>query len=327
MRVAHLPLLVCPESFRPLQLAVQERGAGDRVKTGVLIEPISGKRYPIKGYIPRFVPEVNYATSFGYQWHLHRDTQQDEYVGVAGSAKRFLEETRWGSSLEGQVILEVGCGAGRFTRHALSTGATVISLDYSNAVEANYQVNGANERLLVVQADVYAMPVRKAFVDAAFCFGVLQHTPDPKRSFESIVAHVNSGGRVAVDVYLKSWKSHVHVKPYMRALVRGWPSERLYRFTVRWVNVFWPVARLLRGSKLGRTAIGRFIAERSEQLPGASDDLIKEWAYLDTFDWFSPTYDFPQTLGQFRSWFEAAGLAEIDVQYGYNGIEGRAVKP
>lgn len=290
------------------------------------MEATSGRSYPIEEYIPRFVPQANYADSFGFQWHVHRETQHDAYTGAGGSTKRFFEETRWSSSLEGKVILEVGCGAGRFTRPALSTGATVISLDYSNAVDANYQVNGDNDRLLVIQADVYALPIRKGTVDAAFCFGMLQHTPDPQKSFESVVSRLKSGGRMAADVYLKSWKNYLHVKPYLRPLVRDWPAERLYGFTVRWVDLFWPLAKLLRGSRVGRTAIGRFIAERSQQLPGAPDDLIREWSYLDTFDWLSPKYDYPQTLADFRSWFEDAGLAEIDVHYGYNGVEGRAVK-
>jgi hypothetical protein len=38
-------------------------------------------------------------------------------------------------------------------------------------------------------------------------------------------------------------------------------------------------------------------------------------------------YDIPQTLEQFRDCFEKAGLTEIDVHLGYNGIEGRATKP
>jgi hypothetical protein len=53
----------------------------------------------------------------------------------------------------------------------------------------------------------------------------------------------------------------------------------------------------------------------------------KEFAVLDIFDFLSPMYDIPQTLEQFRDCFEKAGLTEIDVHLGYNGIEGRATKP
>ena len=50
--------------------------------------------------------------------------------------KKIFESSKWNRDLKGETILEVGSGSGRFTEHAVSTGAMVISLDYSIAVEA-----------------------------------------------------------------------------------------------------------------------------------------------------------------------------------------------
>lgn len=322
----HLVYLRCPVTLLPLQLKVLDVDLNDRVKEGILFEPSSGKEYPIVNYIPRFVPVGNYATSFGFQWNLHRNTQQDEYSQTQLSSDRFFNESRWGRNLSGQLMLEVGCGAGRFTKHAVTTGAMVVSLDYSNAVEANYSVNGHNRNLLIIQADVYALPIEAGTIDKAFCFGVLQHTPDPEKSFRSIVAALKPGGSIATDVYLKSWKSYLHVKPYIRFLVKNYSAEALYRFTKGYVDFFWPASKLLRKSKIGQKLISRFIADRSELLPNASDEILREWAYLDTFDWFSPAYDFPQTLTQFKKWHQDIGLANIEVHYGFNGVEGRGTK-
>jgi hypothetical protein len=41
----------------------------------------------------------------------------------------------------------------------------------------------------------------------------------------------------------------------------------------------------------------------------------------------APAYDSPQTLKTFSSWFAEAHLTNIDVHYGFNGIEGRANVP
>jgi hypothetical protein len=54
--------------------------------------------------------------------------------------------------------------------------------------------------------------------------------------------------------------------------------------------------------------------------------ILKEWAYLDTFDMLSPRYDYPQSLKTVKSWFHDAKLSDIDIHYGYNGIEGRGTK-
>lgn len=52
---------------------------------------------------------------------------------------------------------------------------------------------------------------------------------------------------------------------------------------------------------------------------------LKRWALLDTFDMLSPVYDLPATLKEFRSWFDEAGMTQVNVARGYNGIEGRGV--
>jgi hypothetical protein len=112
------------------------------------------RRWPIEGGIPRFVPLDNYSETFGFQWNMHDRTQYDQTSGAGASSVRFAEETRWGTSLKGEVIIEAGGGSGRFTPHALATGAVVLSLDYSSAVEANYRSNHEHANLLVVQASI-----------------------------------------------------------------------------------------------------------------------------------------------------------------------------
>jgi 2-polyprenyl-3-methyl-5-hydroxy-6-metoxy-1,4-benzoquinol methylase len=74
----------------------------------------------------------------------------------------------------------VGSGAGRFTQILLRSGAQVFSGDYSSAV--------ANLNLF--QGDIYHLPVPEAHFDKVFCYGVLQHTPDVKKAFMSLVPYV-----------------------------------------------------------------------------------------------------------------------------------------
>ena len=327
MRRIHLKHLVCPISKEELEIkSIEKEDETGRIEEGILIAPISAHEYPIKRSIPRFVPKENYADSFGFQWNRHYETQYDEHTGVSRSKTRFFEETKWGKQCSGDVMLEAGSGSGRFTRHALETGADVVSFDYSSAVEANYRQNGASDRLLLVQADIYNMPFRDNYFDKVFCFGVLQHTPDPEQSFTQLVRHLNPGGKLATDVYWKSFRCYLHIKYWVRPFVKNIRTETLYRGTKRYVDTVWPLSRLLRRNRLGQKAIGRIVADCSDVLPGADDKVLREWAYLNTFDWLSPAYDSPQTLSKFRRWHEKMGLINIDVHRGYNGLEGRAVK-
>src|SRR6185437_13115762 len=166
MRLEHLPLLVCPACRGELRFA--DGAASDNcgeVIDGSLFCGCCGGQYPVIGGVPRFVPRENYASGFGLEWTRHARTQYDSYSGISASEQRFFGQTCWPKDLTGELILEVGSGSGRFTEQAAHTGATVVSLDYSYAVDANYASNGARDNVLIVQADVFAMPFRAGQFD------------------------------------------------------------------------------------------------------------------------------------------------------------------
>ena len=274
-------------------------------------------RYPVVRSIPRFVPEGNYTASFGIEWTRHARTQYDSTSGRALSEERFFGETRWPRELPGEIIIEPGSGSGRLTEHAASTGATVLSLDMSAAVEANYRTNGNRENVLIVQGDIMHMPFPYGYADKLFCFGVLQHTPNPREAFLALPRHLKPDGNLVADVYIKSLARYVlGAKYWVRPLTRRLPPDRLYDVVRRYVDVMWPVARIVRKiPKVGPALNWRLlIADYSSALGSdreIDDQVLKDWAYLDTFDMLSPKFDLPQTLGAAREWCIAAGTGGL----------------
>jgi SAM-dependent methyltransferase len=170
------------------------------------------------------------------------------------------------------------------------------------------------------------MPFAKHIFDRAFCFGVLQHTPDPRKAFFCIRDYLKEGGAVAVDIYLKDFFRWVlPFKYWVRPFTRGRNPEKLYKGVKRYVDTMWPLARIIRRiPRIGPTLNWKLlVADYSQHLPQADDAALKNWAYLDTFDMLSPMYDYPQTVGKLRRWFKDAGYTSIEVHKGYNGVEGR----
>jgi len=270
------------------------------------------------------VSSENYASGFGFEWTAHAKTQYDSYSGVKVSEKRFFEETGWPRELSSQLILEVGSGSGRFTEQAASTGAFVVSLDYSYAVEANYASNGGKENVLIVQGDLYALPFPREYFDKVFCLGVLQHTPDVHQAFLALPPMLRPDGELVVDVYKKTFfRTYLAPKYSVRRLTRNMEPKRLYQLTRRWVDLMWPLSRLIsKIPRIGPTLNWRLLIPDYSRL-GLQGSILKEWAYLDVFDMLAPRYDSPQTIQTLLKWFEEAGMTDIVVQYGYNGIEGR----
>lgn len=328
MRPEHLKYLRCPKTGASLTLA-EEKMENGRVHTGRLVSP-TGESFPIVKFVPRFVDADNYAANFGFEWQVHARTQYDTEAGHNMSEDRIFNVSRWDRDLSGDLLLEAGSGSGRFTEHLLKTGAMVVSFDYSQAVEPNYASNGAHENLLLVQANIYEMPFVKASFDKVFCFGVLQHTPNPEASFKALVAMMKPGAKLATDIYLKTvMRYYLNTRYWVRPFTRNMNPQKLYARCKAYIDFMWPLARIIRRiPKVGEAINWRLlIADLSNEMPNADDATLKEWAYLDTFDMLSPTYDIPQTPATFRRWHEEAGLRDIDVRLGPNGVVGTAIRP
>lgn len=100
----------------------------------------------------------------------------------------------------------------------------------------------------------------------------------------------------------------------------------------QYVNILFPIAILARilprrFGHMGKQFMKNLMLDDyHSRLPGMNPKQYKEFAILDIFDFLSPMYDIPQTEEQFRDCFLNAGLIEVDVHPGYNGIEGRGIK-
>jgi SAM-dependent methyltransferase len=281
--------------------------------------------YPVRNGIPRFVPADNYAESFGYQWNLHRRTQLDSNTGLPISRQRVFEVTGWPEKLDGEVMLEAGCGAGRFTEILLGTGATVFSFDYSAAVDANSANNGSHASLQLFQADIFNIPLRERAFDKVFCLGVLQHTPDPAKAFASLARYVKPGGELVIDIYAKRLSAVLSWKYLLRPITRRLDQQRLHRIIEIAVPALAPISAALR--RVAGRAGARLLPIVEYSHLGLPRELNKEWAILDTFDMYAPAHDHPQSPATVKRWFETAGLIDITVRYGPNGIIGKGIMP
>lgn len=297
---------------------------------GTLVDRVSGEEYPIVGGIPRFVNEASYVASFGFQWNRFAPTQIDRFNGTTITKTRFFHSSGWKPvSLKGQRVLEVGCGAGRFSQVVLDTGAELYTFDCSAAVDACWRNNAPHPGLHLFHADLYAMPFRQGCFDRVFCYGALQHTPDVRRAFLSMVPFLKPGGEISIDVYLKTIRSYrLNPKYWLRPLTRRLNREFLYRL-ICWAAPRWiPVSNQIRKIPKVGWLLDSLVPcpNYTGWLPLTREQVV-EWAILDTFDMFASEYDQPQTPGAVRSWFAEAGLDLLRMNVGGNMIIATGRKP
>src|SRR6266511_680058 len=255
MKPSLLPLLACPRCRSQLALGAQTKRDG-HIEEGTLSCTGCGAGYPISGSIPRFVPRQNYAEGFGFQWNRFRRTQLDSHSGLTISHDRLLRQTGWPQeSFRDARVLDIGCGAGRFAEVALGLGAEVFAVDYSTAVDATLENLGNHPRLNVVQGDLYHLPFAANSFDMLYCFGVIQHTPDPYRAVLSLPALLTGGGYLAVDVYPRRWTNALLFRYWLRPITTRMPQDRLFRIVQRATPFLLSVSRAI-----GRIpSVGRYL--------------------------------------------------------------------
>ncbi|MCI5064510.1 methyltransferase domain-containing protein [bacterium] len=302
-----LPLLVDPVTKKPLLL--EERSSdGDDVLEGFLVSETA--RYPITRGIPRFVSDEGYSGNFGYQWKKWSRVQfESENIGkpLEGHTRKMwhmVTERERDESLRGQYVLDLGCGPGRFIEIAREKGATVVGIDYSEAIDAAAESFRGDPEVLLCQADALNLPFAEGTFHGVFSIGVLHHTPSPKGGIAESFRVLRPGGWLGACVYRKgSYYDFLPVQLWRRffqflAPMFGHTPPYLYsKFTTTFLR---PIAQ--RFSLLGK-AIRVFLPFAN--LPD------KEWSLLDTFDSVTPSYQSAHISEEVQGWFSLTGFEQI----------------
>jgi SAM-dependent methyltransferase len=299
MKHAALTVFVCPRCKGSLRVDVS-RQEGAEIVDGRLTCQACDATYSVSDGVPRFVNRGAYASSFGRQWHWFRTVQLDSHTGQDHSARAFRGSTGWSDEdVRGRLVLDAGVGAGRFAECAANAGGVVFGVDLTSAVDAAYENVGRRENVHLAQADIFALPFRPGTFDRAYSIGVLHHTPDTELAFARVATAVREGGQMAVYLYAR-------YGPTARA------SDAIRRVTTRLPT------RLLLG--LTTLAIPLYYVYR---VPGVglvlrlalpiSYDRHWRWRWLDTFDWYSPRYQWKFLYPEVFRWFRANGFHDVEL--------------
>jgi len=338
MKLRLANLLVCPACQVSLQLAITARENDEVIAGQFQCSKCQGK-FPIRDGIPRFVAGDAYASTFSFEWNRWRRTQFDTASRKTSESTFAASTGRGGEALRGKIVLDAGCGAGRYTDLAAQAGAEVVGVDLSLAVEVAHENLGKLPNCHFLQADLLHLPFPPGMFDSIYSIGVLHHTPNTRESFLRLVHTLKPSGEVAIWVYPRrrltetfryfpqqvnevlAQDVNFHIPAQAEQIIRrlapflDWTMEtassiqRIFtsRLPTRWLyglcHVAIPLYYLYR--------IPLFYPLRL--ITKIAMDPDPEWRVLDTFDWYSPKYQWKHTYAEVREWFEEAGLEEVTI--------------
>lgn len=304
MKKSILDIVICPDcGSHPLHLGRVRKRSGGEILDAVLTCEECQARFPVVEGVPYFVERANYTKTFGLEWNVFSRVQIDT-AADKDSEKTFVDKTGWDpASLESKLILDAGCGAGRFTDVVSRGSSSVAGVDLSAAVHAAYKNCGARPNVHIIRADIFRLPFAPNTFDAAFSIGVLHHTPDPRAAFLNLPPLVRPGGRVAVWLYNTNDEDFIRRAELWRRLTTKIPPRLLLGLSILGV----PLYHLYRSPVFQKIA-----ADLKLDMPYIP--MYPDWKerWLDTFDFYSPMYqDMRCSYNRVAEWFNEAGLDDI----------------
>jgi SAM-dependent methyltransferase/uncharacterized protein YbaR (Trm112 family) len=311
----------CKGDFTMTVAKTSEHG----IEEGVLACTACVSSYPITRGVPRFVQSDGYVQSFSYEWNRFNRVQLDPANGTTESEDTFIEKTGLtAADLKGKLVLDVGCGAGRFSEVVSRWGGRVIGIDFSFAVEASQRNLKERGTVDIIQADVFNLPLRPEIFDVIFSIGVLHHTRDTREAFLRLPALLKEGGTIAVWLYYYTDQLYNAATDFWRRIFTRVPSQLAYAWCWLLVALFSPLYRANWFHQAPFWHLPRLLPVNTH--PNF------QWRVLDTFDWLTPVYqDKDCSPWRVIGWYREAGLRGIQVLDHPTSIRGvrddRAILP
>lgn len=137
---------------------------------------------------------------------------------------RFLWEQQ--PTVADMLWLDVGCGAGTYSRFLTNCGMRVVGMDYSMPALQKAVLNASSTPIIWCAADATKLPVKQNLFNGVLCFGVVQALSSSDQLITELTRCVKPGGQVWVDALNGQCLPHAYER-FFRWL-RGRPLHLRY---------------------------------------------------------------------------------------------------
>jgi uncharacterized protein YbaR (Trm112 family)/2-polyprenyl-3-methyl-5-hydroxy-6-metoxy-1,4-benzoquinol methylase len=281
-----LDYLCDPADKSPLRLEDELTDAAGNIDSGRLVSQ-SGRVYPIRDGIPRFVPDAAGAAavrSFGDEWNYF-NFDQHKLNWLNHTVRNTFGST---AAFAGKLVVDAGAGSGMQSRWMREAGARrVIALELSHSVDGVMRRNLADvDDIDIVQCSIDHPPLKDASIDGiVICHNVIQHTPSVEATARALWAVVAPRGELVFNCYLNN---DFNVLRRFRFSLYQRLRRHLSRTSFRFLLGYARTMAVLRFVPVLGVALERLCFVVRGEVPAGEGRLRRAYrlAVLNTFDWY-----------------------------------------
>ena len=256
----------------------------DQLRTSGVVHDLSSDPGTSAG-APNDIKAVT-AKVFGYEWMAYKRFGWDDPKYDIGHEEDVFKQKSLlrPSEIEGSLVLDAGCGNGRYSYWAVRYGAQVVGVDLSQAADVAFENLRHLPNAAIVQADLFRLPFMSGAFDFVFTIGVLMHTGNALDALSSLSGCLTQGGNLTAHVYGKG----NFIYELIDRVIRRWTTQMSIENLQTLSQILFRVARALDLVRI-RSLVNCFV--RLDEHP----HMIFDWCaapvathhtYLEVMGWF-----------------------------------------
>ncbi|MFH2002931.1 MAG: class I SAM-dependent methyltransferase [Planctomycetota bacterium] len=136
--------------------------------------------------------------SFGCEWKKFSAFSEEEIMRTGREYFDLIDDKILNRN---SVVLDIGCGSGRFTKYISPKVSFVEAIDPSESVFTAKSFLNSESNVRVTQADIDHIPFPDDAFDFIFCLGVLHHVSETQAALKKCVEKLKPGGHFLIYLY------------------------------------------------------------------------------------------------------------------------------
>lgn len=220
------------------------------------------------------------------------------------------------SFLKDKIVVDAGCGNGRYAEIVAPYCKHLICLDIGNHIFKTKKRLKQFNNITFIQTNLETIPLLNNSVDFVFSIGVIHHTPDPQKTLAELTRILKPDCKISIWVYPSNYWGNP-IKSIISKFIRKFLLTKTLKEQVIWIKEkLIPIGKFQ--NRLEKNGLKYFLFPFFTINVPRHDDENEMLA--TTMDYFLPQYIFTYTDKQLKLIFENCGLVYTKLPFPTSAI-------